>query len=267
MSEKAAELVYSSKMPDFEKLLNVQTSTANNMLSKIELKKSSLNDANSSEVAENKSEKEKKGRIKNYFASDQSKHLCWIELTHRQRIFQYANRLDIFLYVIALTDDVAIDATLSLITLMFDSSTAFFSNFATGQSNAQQFTAQINHLVLYFVYLFIARFVINYVTTLYICIATIRITCFLRKTFLKSLLRQKVWHFDKEDNKSSATQITMSTWSFTTRYSIADRSSQMTIVSIKILSRNCIHSFRASHFSSRNILWHSLFSESLLSLS
>lgn len=267
MSGKTAESVYSSKMPDFEKSLDAQTSTANNMLSKIEFKKSSSNDANSSEIVENKSEKEKKKRIKNYFASDQSEHLRWIELTHRQRIFQYANRLDIFLYIIALTGDVTIDAALSLMTLMFNSSTAFFSNFAIDQSNAQQFTAQINHFVLYFMYLFVVRFVIDYMTTLCICIATIRTTRFLRKMFLKSLLRQKVWHFNKEDNESSATQITMSTWSFTTQYSIADRSSQMTIMSIKILSRNCIHSFRASHFSSWNILWHSLFSESLLSLS
>lgn len=267
MPGKAAEPVYPPKMPDFEKSLGAQASTADNMLSKVELKKPSSDDANSSEVAENKPEKEKEGGIKDYFASGQSEHMRWIELTHRQRIFQYANRLDIFLYVIALTGDVAVDAALPLMTLMFDSSTASFSNFAADQSNAQQFTAQINHLVLYFVYLFVARFVIDYVTTLCICIATIRTTRFLRKMFLKSLLRQKVWHFNKENNESSATQITMSTWSFTTQYSIADRSSQTTIVSIKILSRNCIHSFRASHFSSRNILWHSLFSESLLSLS
>jgi len=266
MPGKAAEPVYQPKMPDFEKSLGAQAPTADNMPSKVELEKPSSDDADSSEVAEDKPEKEKEGGIKDYFASGQPEHLCWIGLTHRQRIFQYADRLDIFLYAIALTGGVAVGAALPLMTLVFGSSTASFSNFAAGQGNAQQFTAQINHLVLYFVYLFVARFVIGYVATLCICIAATRTTRSLRKTFLKSLLRQEVWHFDKEGNESPATQITMSTWSSTTRYSIADRSSQTAIVSIKILSRNCIHSFRASHFSSRDILWHSLFSESLLSL-
>jgi len=151
-------------------------------------------------------------------------------------------------------------------TLVFGSSTASFNNFAAGQGNAQQFTAQINHLVLYFVYLFVARFVIGYVATLCICIAATRTTRSLRKAFLESLLRQEVWHFDKEGNGSPATQVTMSTCSFTTKYSVADRSSQMVTVSIKVLPRNCTHSSRASRFSSRHILWHSLSSGSLLSL-
>jgi len=94
-------------------------------------------------------------------------------------------------------------------TLVFGSSTASFNSVATGQGNAQQFTARINHLVLYFVYLFVARFVIGYVATLCICIAATRTTRSLRKAFLESLLRQEVWHFDKENNGSPATQVTM----------------------------------------------------------
>lgn len=95
-------------------------------------------------------------------------------------------------------------------TLVFGSSTAAFDSQATGQGSAQGFTAQINHLVLYFVYLFIARFVIGYVATLCICIAATRTTRSMRKAFLESLLRQEVWHFDKEGNGSAATQVTTS---------------------------------------------------------
>lgn len=100
-------------------------------------------------------------------------------------------------------------------TLVFGSSTATFNSQATGQGNGEQFTAQINHLVLYFVYLFVARFVIGYVATLCICIAATRTTRAMRKAFLESLLRQEVWHFDKEDNGSPATQVTMSRFSCT----------------------------------------------------
>ena len=150
-------------------------------------------------------------------------------------------------------------------TLVFGSSTASFSSFAAGQGNAQQFTAQINHLVLYFVYLFAARFVIGYVATLCICIAATRTTRSLRKAFLESLLRQEVWYFDREGNGSPATQVTMSTWSIATRYSVVDRNSQTAIVSIKVSRRNCTPSSRASRFSSQHILWRLLSSGSLLS--
>lgn len=97
-------------------------------------------------------------------------------------------------------------------TLVFGSSTASLNDYAVGQGNSQQFTDNINHLVLYFVYLFVARFVIGYVATLCICIAATRTTCSLRKAFLESTLRQEVWHFDKQGNGSAATQVTTSTW-------------------------------------------------------
>ncbi|KAK4988078.1 hypothetical protein LTR50_004194 [Elasticomyces elasticus] len=179
-------------MADIEKSLGAQQPTADNTPSMIEPQKPSSDDVNSSEVAGDTPETEKKGGIKDYF-----------------RIFQYADRLDILLYAIALTGGIGVGAALPLMTLVFGSSTASFSKFAAGQGDAQQFTARINHLVLYFVYLFIARFVIGYVTTLCICIAATRTTRSLRKSFLESLLRQEVWHFDNEGNGSPATQVTM----------------------------------------------------------
>ncbi|KAK1809693.1 hypothetical protein LTR12_015949 [Friedmanniomyces endolithicus] len=155
-----------------------------------ELEKPTSNDAASSEAVDDKPEKEK-ASLKDFF-----------------RIFTYADRLDILLYSIGLGGGVAVGAALPLMTLVFGSSTAAFNNVATGQNNAQQFTARINHLVLYFVYLFIARFVIGYIATLCICIAATRTTRALRKAFLDSLLRQEVWYFDREGNGSPATQVT-----------------------------------------------------------
>ena len=79
-----------------------------------------------------------------------------------------------------------------------------------GQGSSQEFTNDINHLILYFVYLFVARFVIGYLATLCICTAAARTTRSIRKKFLESTLRQEVWHFDREDNGSAATQLTTS---------------------------------------------------------
>jgi ATP-binding cassette subfamily B (MDR/TAP) protein 1 len=94
-------------------------------------------------------------------------------------------------------------------TLVFGSSTTEFNNQAAGQDTSS-FTRNINHLILYFVYLFVARFVIGYIATLCICIAAARTTCALRRDFLEKLLRQEVSHFDKAGNGSPATQVTTS---------------------------------------------------------
>ncbi|KAK3069898.1 hypothetical protein LTR53_011408 [Teratosphaeriaceae sp. CCFEE 6253] len=159
----------------------------------VEPKMPASDDEKSSEAAEDKSEKkEKEGSIKDYF-----------------RVFKYADTLDIILYTVALSGGVAVGAALPLMTLVFGSSTSSFNNVSTGQTGQREFKDRINHLVLYFVYLFVARFVIGYIATLCICIAATRTTRALRKAFLDALLRQEVWHFDKEGSGSPASQVTM----------------------------------------------------------
>jgi ATP-binding cassette subfamily B (MDR/TAP) protein 1 len=101
-----------------------------------------------------------------------------------------------------------VGAALPLMTLVFGSSTSSFNDYAVGQGNSSQFRNSINHLVLYFIYLFIGRFVIGYVATLCICIAAARTTNALRKAFLESLLRKEISHFDLQGNGSAATQVT-----------------------------------------------------------
>lgn len=93
-------------------------------------------------------------------------------------------------------------------TLVFGSSTSSFNNYAVGSGDSSQFRDSIDHLVLYFVYLFIGRFVIGYVATLCLCIAAARTTNALRKAFLESLLRKEISHFDLQGNGSAATQVT-----------------------------------------------------------
>lgn len=94
-------------------------------------------------------------------------------------------------------------------TLVFGKSTAEFNQQATG-GDSSNFTRNIDSLVLYFVYIFAARFIIGYLGTLCICIAAARTTCALREDFLDKLLRQDVAHFDKGGSGSTATQVTTS---------------------------------------------------------
>lgn len=120
------------------------------------------------------------------------------------------DRLDALLYAIGFTGAIIAGASLPLMTLVFGSSTSSLNQYASGQGNSEQLKSDINSLVLYFVYIFVARFVIGYVATLCICIAAARTTNRLRKAFLESLLRQEISHFDMEGNGSVATQVTTS---------------------------------------------------------
>ncbi|KAK3617121.1 hypothetical protein LTR56_025497 [Elasticomyces elasticus] len=180
-------------MADVEKAAGAQPPlTMANGPIEVVLQMPSSKDLTSSEAVDEKSEKEKEGSLRDFF-----------------RIFNYADGLDIALYAISLSGGVAVGAALPLMTLVFGSSTTAFNQVAVGQADRQAFTDRINHLVLYFVYLFVARFVIGYIATLCICIAATRTTRALRKAFLESLLRQEVWHFDKGGNGSPASQVTM----------------------------------------------------------
>lgn len=118
-------------------------------------------------------------------------------------------------------------------TLVFGASTSSLSNYSTGQGDPEQFKARMNHLVLYFVYLFVGRFVIGYIATLCICIAAARTTNSLRKAFLESLLRQEIAHFDLQGNGSAASQVTTSTKVSTTGCESANVAFQMALALIK----------------------------------
>jgi ATP-binding cassette subfamily B (MDR/TAP) protein 1 len=124
-----------------------------------------------------------------------------------QRIFTYASTADRVLYALGFAGAIAVGAALPLMTLVFGQSTTQFNQQATGQDSSE-FTSNINHLILYFIYLFVARFVIGYLSTLCICIAAARTTCALREDFLEKLLRQDIAHFDKEGSGSAASQVT-----------------------------------------------------------
>ena len=93
-------------------------------------------------------------------------------------------------------------------TLVFGQFTAKFNAFAAGQTPPETFRNDVDTFVLWFIYLFVARFVVVYISNTAISIAAIRTTRTIRKAFLESTLRQEVWHFDKESNGSISSQVT-----------------------------------------------------------
>ena len=93
-------------------------------------------------------------------------------------------------------------------TLIFGQFTTKFNNFSTGKSTPAQFRKDVDHQVLYFIYLFVGRFIVVYFTNIAVTVAAIRTTRALRRAFLECTLRQEVWHFDKQSNGAAATQVT-----------------------------------------------------------
>ncbi|KAK5111337.1 hypothetical protein LTR62_005177 [Meristemomyces frigidus] len=189
---------------DVEKTLGLDSPTESHVATVIQPSESLSDDANSSADGKEKRGKkgkkskkdkkegeEKEGNMKEYF-----------------RIFKYADWIDRLLFGASLTGAIVVGAALPLMTLVFGNSTSTFNDHAIGKSTGNQFTHQIDHLVLYFVYIFVAVFAVRYLGTLGICIAAVRTTRNLRQAFVDATLRQEVSHFDKEGGGSAATQVT-----------------------------------------------------------
>lgn len=124
------------------------------------------------------------------------------------RIFAYADSQDIACYIISLLCSVASGAALPFTTLLFGHFTTDFNNFTTGVSSPQEFRDHVDHFVLWFIYLFVARLVLCYAANVLISVAGTRTTTALRTAFLEKTLRLEIWHFDKAGNGSAATQVT-----------------------------------------------------------
>ena len=124
------------------------------------------------------------------------------------RVFSYADTLSKCLFAASIIGSILAGAALPLMSLIFGQFTNQFSNFSVGASNRESFKNSVDDLVLWFVYLFIARFVIAYSANVAISTAAIRTTAALRRAFLEATLRQEVWHFDKASNGSAATALT-----------------------------------------------------------
>ena len=114
---------------------------------------------------------------------------------------------------------IAAGAALPLMTIVFGQFTKEFTNFTGGGGDAQDFRDAVDTLVLYFVYLFVARFSIVYIANLCVSIAALRTTRAIRYAFLEKTLRLEIWHFDKESYGSISAQVTTSKYKLALVYS------------------------------------------------
>ncbi|KAL4721991.1 hypothetical protein ACLX1H_011185 [Fusarium chlamydosporum] len=124
------------------------------------------------------------------------------------RAFQFADRLDWFLNVTSLICSIASGAAMPLMTIVFGQFTGRFADFAGGSVDPNAFRSEVDSFVLWFIYLFVGKFVLSYIATTAITISGIRTTRVLRQRFLEKLLRTEIWYFDTANIGSPATQMT-----------------------------------------------------------
>ncbi|KAJ4259744.1 hypothetical protein NW762_007675 [Fusarium torreyae] len=124
------------------------------------------------------------------------------------RVYRFADRLDWFLNITSLICSIASGAAMPLMTIVFGQFTGRFSDFAGGSVDPDDFKDDVNQFVLWFIYLFVGKFVLAYVATTAVTISGIRTTRVLRQRFLEHLLRTEIWYFDTANVGSPATQMT-----------------------------------------------------------
>ncbi|KIW04399.1 hypothetical protein, variant 1 [Verruconis gallopava] len=92
--------------------------------------------------------------------------------------------------------------------LIFGKFVTTFNNFAVGNASPAEFRKELNHWTLYFVYLFVGRFVLNYIWTFCFSLSAIRITKALRIRTLQAALRQPISYFDVSKTSSTTVLVT-----------------------------------------------------------
>ncbi|KAF5021089.1 hypothetical protein F66182_6878 [Fusarium sp. NRRL 66182] len=122
-----------------------------------------------------------------------------VSLTRRrlaQRIFTYNDRRGWILNGIALVAMIIAGTLLPLMDIVFGKFINVFTDFVTGELSPAGYRSEVSKYSLFFVYLFIAKFVLTYIWTMLVSAAAIRTTKLLRVDFVRNTLRQEVAFFD-----------------------------------------------------------------------
>ncbi|KKA28933.1 hypothetical protein TD95_004427 [Thielaviopsis punctulata] len=123
------------------------------------------------------------------------------------RVFKYTDQLGWICNSIAFVCMIASGVMLPLVQIVFGNFITSFNKFASKEISADEYRHQVNKYTLYFVYLFIARFVFVYLWSTLISISAIRTTKTLRVDFIRQALRQEIAFFDTPGN-SIASKVT-----------------------------------------------------------
>ncbi|KAF1811024.1 P-loop containing nucleoside triphosphate hydrolase protein [Eremomyces bilateralis CBS 781.70] len=152
-------------------------------------------DADASIHEEKKEEEEEKGSasLGNYF-----------------RVLSYGTGLDYFLVVLAVLSSVGVGVSLPLMQIVFGRLVGDFTAYSTPGNTLTEaaFKKLFTKNSLWFVYLFIGKFVLSYISMLTVRVSGVRISAALRLAYLQALLKQPVSSMDAISPGTVANRIT-----------------------------------------------------------
>ncbi|KAI1641043.1 multidrug resistance protein [Biscogniauxia mediterranea] len=126
-------------------------------------------------------------------------------------IYRYSSRNDLLIMLVSGICAIAGGAALPLMTVIFGTLQNTFQNYFQGTVSYDDFTGQMAHLVLYFVYLAIGEFVTVYIATVGFIYTGEHISAKIREHYLDSCMRQNIGYFDKLGAGEVTTRITADT--------------------------------------------------------
>ncbi|KAH7170464.1 P-loop containing nucleoside triphosphate hydrolase protein [Dactylonectria macrodidyma] len=126
-------------------------------------------------------------------------------------LYRYASRNDILVIFVAGICAIAAGAALPLMTVIFGNLQGIFQDYFTGLKTYDEFTSELIHFVLYFVYLGVGEFVATYVSTVGFIYTGEHISAKIREHYLESCMRQNIGFFDKLGAGEVTTRITSDT--------------------------------------------------------
>jgi ATP-binding cassette, subfamily B (MDR/TAP), member 1 len=126
------------------------------------------------------------------------------------RIFTYSTLTDRILLGIAFLAEIATGCTLPLMNIIFGHlSTHFSAYFTPGSTTTQaQFLRILSQQTLYLVYIFIARWVLSYISMLIFRMAGLRMSAKIRSAYLKALFSLPIQVLDTLPSGQASNTIT-----------------------------------------------------------
>ncbi|KAI1757140.1 leptomycin B resistance protein pmd1 [Xylaria castorea] len=123
-------------------------------------------------------------------------------------VFSFATPLDFAIIAICCLSSIIAGGLNPLLTVLYGQIVATFDSFQNGTVSASKLQSDVSKFSLYFVYLAIAIFVFVYITTVGFYYTGERITKNLRRTYLKTIIRQNMAFFDTLGTGELTTRIT-----------------------------------------------------------
>lgn len=111
-------------------------------------------------------------------------------------LYEFSTPSDHVLRIIGLCAAVASGVALPCMTLVFGSSVNKFNSFGAGEQSSSALYQSLSHNALWFLYLFIGRYVLVYIHSSCFGVSGIRATRSFRQQFIKSVIRQDIAYID-----------------------------------------------------------------------